>query len=225
MLRAFFLSIGDLGDARILRVIVKSLLWTLVILAGLGIALWFAVQSFAAPYDPDGDYGWLTGAGAVVGAVLLGWLLFQIVAIAVMQMFVDDIVGAVEARHYPATLALAKRIAPPRALAMGLGSAGRALFVNTVLLPAYIVLLVTGIGTLALFLAANGWVLGRDLTDMVAARHLSRAAMRDWRATTRGVRFVLGVAVMALFVVPLVNLFAPVLGAAMATHLFHSRGR
>ena len=36
-----------------------------------------------------------------------------------------------------------------------------------------------------------------------------------------GTPFVLGLAVAGLFVVPLANLFAPILGAAMATHLFH----
>ena len=36
-------------------------------------------------------------------------------------------------------------------------------------------------------------------------------------------RALLGAASTALFLVPVVNLLAPVLGAAMATHLFHRR--
>ena len=46
-----------------------------------------------------------------------------------------------------------------------------------------------------------------------------------WRATTRWPRFILGLAVAVLFVVPILNLLAPILGAAMATHLFHEKGR
>jgi len=47
--------------------------------------------------------------------------------------------------------------------------------------------------------------------------------MRDWRKTGAVDRFAMGVAGTALFMVPVLNLFAPILGAAMATHLFHER--
>lgn len=60
--------------------------------------------------------------------------------------------------------------------------------------------------------------------EMVAARPIDAAAIRVWRKTSAGGRFLLGLAVTGLFVVPLVNILAPVLGAAMATNLFH-RGR
>jgi len=104
---------------------------------------------------------------------------------------------------------------------MGLGSAARFLLVNLVMTPVYFALLVTGVGTAAAFFVVNAWLLGRDLSDMVASRHLSRTAMRDWRTANGARRFVLGLAGTGLFVVPVVNLLAPVLGAAMATHLFH----
>jgi uncharacterized protein involved in cysteine biosynthesis len=47
--------------------------------------------------------------------------------------------------------------------------------------------------------------------------------MRGWRKATAWERFTLGVAGTGLFMVPILNLAAPVLGAAMATHLFHGR--
>jgi uncharacterized protein involved in cysteine biosynthesis len=37
------------------------------------------------------------------------------------------------------------------------------------------------------------------------------------------VRWELGVIVSGLLTVPVINLFAPILGAAMAAHLFHGR--
>ena len=79
----------------------------------------------------------------------------------------------------------------------------------------------TGVGTALLFFAVNAWLLGRDLGDMVASRHLAPAAMRTWRTATGGRRFLLGLAGTGLFVVPGVNILAAVIGAAMATHLFH----
>jgi uncharacterized protein involved in cysteine biosynthesis len=155
--------------------------------------------------------------------LLFGWVLFRAVAIAVIGLFGDQIVIAVERRHYPDALASAHDVPFARSLHMGLRSAGRALGVNLVLLPAYILLLLTGFGTPLLFFAANGWLLGVDLGEMVAARHIAPSEMKTWRASTRWVRWELGVIVSGLLTVPVINLFAPILGAAMAAHLFHGR--
>lgn len=220
MIRAFFLAIGQLGDPAILRVLAASIALTLALFALLGVGLWFAVQGLSDDWLGFHD-GALSGLVAVVAAVLAGWLLFVVVAIGVLQMFADRIVAAVEARHYPAALATARPVGQGRAALMGLRSAGRALVANIVALPVYLVLLVTGIGPAIAFLLVNGWVLGRDLGDMVAARHLRRAGMRDWRRANRGRLFALGLVEAGLFVVPVANILAPVIGAAMATHLFH----
>ena len=89
------------------------------------------------------------------------------------------------------------------------------------LLPAYIALLFTAVGPALLFFAANAWLLGRDLGDMVAVRHMDAAALPAWRAATRGRRTALGAVAAGLFAVPIVNLLAPIVSAALATHLFH----
>ena len=146
-------------------------------------------------------------------------------AIAVLQLFADRIVAAVEARHYPAALASARPVGQGRAALLGVRSAGRAILVNLLALPVYLLLLVTGVGPAIAFFVVNGWLLGRDLGEMVAARHLRGAAVRDWRTANRSRLFVLGLAETGLFVVPVANILAPVIGAAMATHLFHADRR
>jgi len=224
MTRAFFLSLGQIGDPAIAGVFLKALALTVLLLVALGSGLWFGAEHLAARYVGE-DGSALAGAAAVLAALALGWLLFRTIAIAVMDIFADDVVIAVERKHYPAALDTARKITLARSVGMGLGAAGRAILVNIAASPLYLLLLVTGIGTPIAFILVNGWLLGRDLGDMVAARHMPREAMRGWRATTRGPRFVLGLAVAGLFVVPIVNLLAPVLGAAMATHLFHGRKR
>jgi len=218
MIRAFFLSLGQLGDPPVLRVFVKSMAVTLLVFAGLGVGLWWVSRSLLGT---DG----IAAALALAGTILALWLLFRAVAIAVVGIFADDIVAAVEARHYPAALAVARPVPFSRGLGMGLMSAARVVGVNLLMLPVYIALLVTGVGTAAAFFLVNGWLLGRDLGDMVAARHMDAAAMRGWRATTRTQRFLLGLANTGLFVVPVLNIAAPVLGAAMATHFFHRNTR
>jgi CysZ protein len=66
--------------------------------------------------------------------------------------------------------------------------------------------------------------LGRDLGEMVAARHYQGADMKRWLAATRLRRATLGLGAAWLFLIPFANLLAPLLGAAAATHMFH-RGK
>ncbi|MFA6123692.1 MAG: EI24 domain-containing protein [Sphingomonas sp.] len=222
MLRAFLLSIGQIGDRAFAAVFLKSLAVTLALLAALGGGLWYGAARLTAWLGWGAGAGGLLGAVALLAAFGLGWLLFRAVAVGVMGVFADAIVIAVEAKHYPAALATARDVPLARGIALGLRSAMRALLVNFALAPIYIALLVTGVGTWLLFFLVNGWLLGQDLGAMVAARHIPNAMMRDWRKTGAVDRFALGVAGTALFMVPILNLFAPILGAAMATHLFHS---
>ncbi|MGP7795307.1 EI24 domain-containing protein [Sphingomonas sp. CLY1604] len=224
MLRALALSIGQLGDPAILRVAGKSLLVTLAIFAALAVGVFEILRRWLAGFAGGYDDG-LAGVVAVVVFVLAAWLLFRVIAIAVLGVFADDVVAAVEARHYPAAHAAARPAGLGRSLRMGLGSAARAIAVNLLMLPVYLALLFTAIGPAIAFFLVNAWLLGRDLGDMVASRHMDDATMRGWRKATRGRRFATGLAGTGLFVVPLVNLLAPILGAQLATHLFHaSRG-
>lgn len=222
MLRALLLAIGDLREPVVLRVFVKSLALTIALFAITGAALWWGIAAAIAPWTGDSS-GALAAVMVTAIEILSLWLLFRAIAIAAVGLFADEMVEAVERRHYPAALADARPLPFHRAAAMGLRSAGRVVAVNLLMAPVYIALLVTGIGTGAAFLLVNGWLLGRDLGDMVAVRHLETGGIKAWRGTTGGRRFLLGLAGTVLLTIPFVNLFAPVLGAAMATHLFHAR--
>lgn len=220
MIRAFLLSVAQLGDPPIRRVLAQSLALTLAIFVALGLFVWWGTRAVLAAWA-GGHSGAVASAVAVLVTLLALWLLFRAVAILVIGVFADTVVEAVEAKHYPAALASARAVPFHRAMMMGVRSGLRFVAVNLVLLPVYVALLVTGIGTAALFFGVNAWLLGRDLGEMVAARHIDGASMRAWRKATAGQRFLLGLAVTGLFVVPVVNILAPILGAAMATHVFH----
>lgn len=222
MIRALTLSLGQIFEPAIIRVLAKVIALTLALFALLGVALWWAAGVLAAHYG-WGAYGDWAAAAAALVAVIAAWLLFRVVAIAIIGIFADAVVEAVERRHYPAALASARAPGLARTLRMGLASAGRAIGLNLLALPLYLVLLVTGVGTVALFALVNAVLLGRDLGEMVAVRHMDAGAVRGWLRTTRLPRLMLGLVVTGLFVVPVANLLAPILGAAMATHLFHGR--
>jgi len=217
--RAFLLSIGQLGDRVVLAVLARSLAVTLGLLALPGVAYWYGVRRVFGGIGVD-PHGWAT-AIAIVLSLVTGWLLFRVVAIGVVGVFADAVVAAVERRHYPAALATARPVATARALRMATTSGLRTIVVNLAVLPVALLLILTGVALPLLFLLANGWLLGRDLGDMVAVRHLPAAALPHWRRRTRIPRFVLGLGIAALFLVPVLGLLAPVIGAAMATHLYH----
>jgi uncharacterized protein involved in cysteine biosynthesis len=228
MIRAFLLALDDMGDWRILGILGRSLLVTLLIFVALGFVLAFALKGF----DPcalwsDEDSCLLGASGSGFGAFLLTalglWFLFPAVAIGVISAYMDRIVAAVEARRYPEALVSARPLGVARGAWLGLRSSGRVLLYNLIALPFYLLLLVTGIGTVILFVAVNGVAFGRDLGEMVAARHLDRAGTKAWLRTTRADRALMGVIVTGVFLLPIVNLLAPVLGAAMATEYFHRR--
>ena len=218
MLAAFTLALGQLGDRRILAVLGKSLALTVAVFGVAAVAVYLAV----AQWTPgDGNGGFV--AAALVGLVLivLLWFAFRLVALAVLQLFGDDVVRAVEARHYPAAAASARALGWREELRIGLRSLGRSLGYNLLALPVALLLLVTGVGTVVVFAAVNAVLLGRELTEMVALRHRddSGAAPLPGLAT----RTLLGAVVVGMLLVPFVNLLAPVLGAAAATHLVHRR--
>ena len=219
MLSAFALAIGQLGDPRVLRILAKSLAVALLAFAALGAGGWWAFDWLLARWELAPE---LRGALALAATIAGGWLLWRIVALAVLQLFADEVVLAVEARHYPHAAATARKLGWHEELANGLRGAGRALLFNLLALPVALVLLVTGVGAPLVFWGVNAVLLGRELQDMVWLRHRPDP---DAPPPLRGhQRFILGGIVAALFAVPLINFLAPFLGAAMAAHLIHRKG-
>ena len=232
MISAFARSLGQLFDGRFLRVLALGTVITLLlsvlvaVAAGWGLnALLAGVNALGLPAWLAGSWGWIDTMLATLGgaSLFIGFLfLFPAIATGVMAIFLDDVVDAVEERYYPA-----KRAPRPTGLfegaRLGIASALRLILVNALLAPLYLILLVTGIGPFVLYLLVNGYLLGRDYLQMVAIRHLD-SRERAWRKENRGMLFAHGVLVSLLFLVPVANLFAPLLGAAMATHLYHSKG-
>lgn len=213
MLSAFALALAQLADRRVLAVLAKSAGVTLVLVALIGAGAWWSVSQALAAYS-------VHGAGEVVATLvaLVGmWLLFRLVAIAIVQFFADEVVIAVEQRYYPEAAARARPLGWRGEARGALRGLLRSLGWNLAALPVAMVLLVTGVGTVILFGAVNAVLLGRELTDMVTLRHPGMAPVGTLN------RLALGAAVVLLLTIPFVNFLAPVIGAAAATHLVHRR--
>jgi len=226
MIQAFFLSIGQLLDRRVAGVFLKSLALTLLVFAGAAVGIWFGMHRLAQSLA-----AWLGGGqwasdvadiAAIVLILLAHWVLFRVIAIGVIGIFADEVVEAVEAKHYPGAYANARHVPVARSLRMGLGSGLRAILMNLLAAPVYLIALPAAP---FVFFIVNTWLLGRDLGDMVAVRHMPAKDLARWRRRTRFRRWMLGGVGTALFLVPGLNLLAPIIGAAMAAHAFHLRKR
>ncbi|HVR90104.1 MAG TPA: EI24 domain-containing protein [Novosphingobium sp.] len=218
MLRAFTLACGQLLDRAILAILIKSMAITLAIFALLGWLGWLGLGLALTPGDPDPFFRAIL---AVALAVLLGWVLFRLVALAVLQLFGDEVVRAVEARHYPQ--AAGRKLGLHEELRVGLRSLLRALGYNLLALPLALLSLATAVGPALVFGTVNAVLLGRELTEMVALRH--PRADGTVPLPPAATRAALGAVVVVLLTVPFVNFMAPLIGAAMATHLVHAKGR
>lgn len=214
VIAAAFRSIPIVFHAAALRLLLKTLGLTLAVFAMIALGLWTSVGAVQAYFGWD-SHGFAQAVGTALGLALLGWLLFRTIAIAVMNLFADDIIGAVERGSYPAAASTARAVGWGRSVRLALSSAVRALGWNILALPAYLLLLATGIGTIGLFLALNAYLLGRDLADMVQPRHPGLPAIRPLD------RWLMGLVSALLFLVPIINLLAPIWSAAMAVHMLH----
>lgn len=222
MLTAFSLALAQLADPPVRRIWLKSLGVALLAFVAVGAGLWWlANHLLALTWPGTAEARELRALLALAGALFGAFLLWRVIALMVLQFLADEVVRAVEARHYPAAAVNARQLGWHEELANGLKSAGRALFYNLLALPLGLLLLVTGVGAPLVFFAVNTVLLGRELQDLVWLRH--RANPRDPAPLSRWERLALGGVTSALLAIPLANLAAPFLGAAAAAHLIHRR--
>ncbi|WP_423141404.1 EI24 domain-containing protein [Parablastomonas sp. CN1-191] len=220
MVRALSLALSDLALPGVRRVLAKSLAVTVLVFAVLGGAAWYGLsEGLTAWLGLDSG---LSAFVALIATLLALYMLWTAIAFGVMQLYADEVVAAVEAAHYPAAAARAKPLGMGGEALIGLRSAAFALLVNAIALPIALVLLITGVGTIVVFWLANTLVLGRELMQMAWLRHRADMPRAPLGA---GQRFVLGGIAAAMLLVPFVNLLAPIVGAAMATHMIHRRGQ
>ena len=200
--RALFISIGA---AAVLFAILYAL--TLLILSGVTFPDW--------PYAEE--------AVAVLVSFLflvVAWLLFPAVSTAVLSLFLDGIVDAVEEKHYPANRA-GRDVGWREALASGLKFMAVTIGINILALPLYLLFMFTIFGGTALFIVINSYLLGREYYEQIAIRHFLPPDAAKLRRARRPQFLVAGFVITLMFMVPLLNLIAPLIATAFMVHVFH----
>ncbi len=222
-------ALRQLPSAAFLRLLAGALLVTLV-LTGPFLVLFAAIAWLVELVTPASlSLPWL-GEVSFLGVFTQGlvsktsWIFWTYVmapvAIAVMGLFLESVVEAVEARHYPA---LARVRA--RSLREMLGYSVRFfLMMLAVSLAALFVSLFAGFLAPVVFVAANGYLIGREYYETVALRRLGEGEARRRVRANLPVLWVLGAMLALALNLPWVNLVVPLVGVAAFTHLYHRLG-
>lgn len=207
----------DVFSKPLRRILWKSLALTVVLLAlawaGLThlIGLFLQGHPLSADYPiVDGIASFLAGAGIFIG---LAYLLPPVSAI-VAGYFLDDVAETVEARHYPADRP-GRALPFGQALLYGLRFAGLSLLVNLI---ALLLFFIPG-PNIIVFFAANAYLFGREYFELAAGRFWPQEDVTRLRTGNRLTVLAGGGVLAALVLVPVVNLFIPIFGAAMMVHL------
>ncbi|HEV8015010.1 MAG TPA: EI24 domain-containing protein [Stellaceae bacterium] len=212
--RALSLAVADAFAPTARRILLLTIAGTIALL----VALWLGASLLIATLHLTG-WHWLNIAIDILGSVaalFVAWLMFPTMAILILGFFLERIIAAIEARHYP-------DLPPPRAIGIGqsIASAVRlallALVLNLLVLPLYLFLPVANV---VLFFAINGYLVGREYFEAVACRRLDHGAVQAMWRRQRARLVVAGAVIALLLSIPIVNLAAPLIGVAFMLHLF-----
>ncbi|WP_299438970.1 EI24 domain-containing protein [uncultured Rhodospira sp.] len=213
MIGAFVKSVEQLGDPRVRDPIMLSLALTVAIYLLLVAGLWFGLGAVDV-VDPP----WLDTVIDVAGglaAFVVALVFFPAVVTAFVGLFLERVAEAVERRHYP-KLPAAREVPIGESIAGALSFALVAVGLNVLALPLYIFLPAFN---LAIYLLLNGYLLGREYHELVAARRLDRSRLTGERRQHRWRIMLAGVVVAGLMLVPVANLLAPVVATAFMVHI------
>lgn len=233
MIGQFLKAVAQLGDPRLRQVLWLSTLLSLLVFFVLWIGLWLLLSDVPADAVPGltwlseklgKGFDWLAGSLFVIGMLLLTLMLFPAVITVIVGFFLERVVLAVEARHYP-------QLPAPRDVSLSETVLSTVKFglivalVNLLALPFYALLIFIPPMNVVLFYLVNGYLVSREYFELVALRRLDPGPASRLRRGNRGRLQVAGMLLVLLMTIPLVNLLTPVIAAAFMLHVFQAMPR
>ncbi len=220
MIQSFLLSFSQIKDPKVIRAMIyATLLTTFSILAFLilgATTIDWVLDSFSKTLT-----NWFGNAEGVLQMVLLfmgtafmfvlGYFAFAGIHAAFLGIFIDDIFDAVKARHYPNL-----ELLPAPSIGKGIIFSTRficfSLLINMIAFPFFLIgWFIPPIG-IAMQICLNGYLLGKEYGQLLAFR------IQPNRENKKESYFQNGAFAACLWMIPVLNLFAPVLLAASVMH-------
>ena len=223
LLQDFQLALAQLTDRKFQSVFWRSIGLTLALLAATFYAFtvligWAIPDTITLPFIGEvSSFGAIASGGALIAMFLLSAFLMFPVASLVIGFFVEDIADAVEAKHY-AHLPAAKNLPFTEVMIDAIKFMGVLVLAN---LLALIIYFASTLLAPIIFWIVNGFLLGREYFQLVAARRIGIAAANKLRKKHLMEIWLAGTFMAIPLSIPVINLVVPLLGVAVFTHQFH----
>ena len=233
VIQSFTKAAQQLPDPRLRRVLLIGIAGSLAIFVLLWMVVWWAVG--AVTWEDVWGLSWLMetfpSVASAVGGVaftavmlIVTFLFFPAVITIIVGFFLEEVVQAVEARHYPGepeprpqplseVLAITTKFA---LLVAGL---------NILFLPIYLLLFLVPPLNIILYYLLNGYLVSREYYELVALRRLEPRPARQLRQRHRGRILFAGVILVFFMTIPIINFVTPVLAAAFMVHIYQKLPR
>ncbi len=219
----FQLALAQLTDRKFQSVFWRSIGLTLAFLAATFCAFTFLIgwaipDSITLPFIGEfASFGAIASGGALIAMLVLSAFLMFPVASLVIGFFIEDIADAVEAKHYA-------NLPPAESLPFTKVMIDAAKFVGIMVLANLLALIIYFTSTILapfIFWIVNGFLLGREYFQLVAARRIGMAAANKLRKKHFMEIWLTGIFMAIPLSFPVINLVVPLLGVAVFTHQFH----
>lgn len=160
----------------------------------------------------DSLINWVTGIVLGIG----GWFMLPAFVVLVSGVFQEVTIYKVEKIEYPGkTRKQEPRFWPD--LRHDIRFTLKALVLNILVLPFYLV----GIGFF-LSIALNSYLLGREFFESAAGYHLGKPDARQLGRRNRKLIYSSGLILTLLTLMPVINLFVPIIAVVWMVHLYHN---
>jgi len=216
------MSINQLSDPAFRKVLVRGIIMSGFVFSCLLGTVWFFLSETS--YFSFWLVEMIVDVLGGIAVIVVTWLLFPAVASFFVALFLDDIVDAVEIRHYP-NEPPRKSVVSSSAIMVSLRFTAITLVLNIIALPFYLLTIWFPPLAIVIFYILNGYLLGREYYELVALRYLSLTNSELTRKANKSQLFVAGVGITFLFTIPILNLVAPVIAVAAISHIFRSLQR
>lgn len=207
-------TLRTITRGRLLALMLLCALLALLVIVGLVLALtWFAAHMVSF------EQGWLdTLVNWVVGVVsgVGGWFMLPALVVLISGAFQEMAIARVERLEYSAEISpRVPRFWPD--IVHDIRFTVKAILLNILVVPFYFI----GIGFL-LTILLNSYLLGREFFESAAGYHLGKAKARELGRRNRKFVYGSGLIITTFSLVPVINLFVPIIAIVWMVHGYHS---
>lgn len=210
-IKEFIRSFAQLQDRDTRKIIWKSAFITLAAYIFFTTAVCWLIS------EVDYSNGYWMYAGFLGGffAVALSLIFFPTLCMVVTTFFLEEVADAVEKRHgYP--IEITREQSFREIVITGIKFAVVSVLLNVLALPLYFIPV---LNVIALY-SINGYLIGREYFEIVALRKIDADKTSFIRKQSNTSIIITGAFIAFLMTIPLLNLFAPVIGISFMVHKF-----